>query len=90
MARDDDKFVGFLRDPDPASRQTTMLRWKRERTGKFIAFAGFALAALLLLYGGQAALCGLFSGISAVHFAAAVSADTRIKFALLADELQRT
>ena len=87
MQKEDEKFVEQLADSQ--SRQQAICRWKRSRMYSLIAFGCSFLAAIASVAGGQAALCGLFSGVAAINFAVAVSTDLKIKIALLADELKK-
>lgn len=87
MMKDDEKFITQVTDPQ--SHQQSIRRWRRSRTYSYIAFGCLFLAAIVSFAGGQAALCGLLSGIAAVNFAVAVSTDLKIKVALLAGELKK-
>ncbi len=87
MQKDDIKFVQSLTDSH--SRSKAISRWRRSRMCSFVAFACLGVAAISSFIGGQAAMCGLFSGVAAINFAVAVSTDSKIKIALLIDELKR-
>ena len=86
--KEDAKFVQRLTDSQ--SRTEAISRWRRSRTCSFVAFACSFAASITALIGGEAALCGLFSGIAALNFAVAVSTDQKIKIALLMDELRKS
>jgi len=85
--KEDEKFVGLVTNSQ--SRKNSIRGWRRSRMFASVASGCSFLAAITSFTGSQGALCGLFAGVAAINFAVALSADLKIKIALLADECRK-
>ena len=85
VGTEDDRFIDLV--ADAARRPDAMRGWARSRRWSFVAAGLFLLLSIAAFFARMSAICGLFAGVSAINFAAAISMDMRIKLALLAARL---